>query len=304
MLFKRISFIVLIALLLSSPAARASAICNQLFSAQSAHEQAVRNAHDAITADLYNGRIVSIRPFSENDNKNQLFLTTIEARDPYTGQLRYREAFYKPAIWGDGDGWARTAMEYVAYALNRVLGMDYVPPTAYRRHMPVDVNGHHWEFGVLIHRAPEYTPLLKLPYGQFNHGEANYHDAVESDHRVLAVLLQNADGHGKNIGQGRHWVDGATRPIFIDWNASLRHGADVGMTEYHAHGNTRPVTRVREQTLAALRRLDPTDFQPWIQDSFVSEAEARRILETRDEIVRYFDGLIAGKGEDAVLIRF
>ena len=43
---------------------------------------------------------------------------------------------------------------------------------------------------------------------------------------------------------------------------------------------------------------------PWIHDSFLSEDEARRILATRDGIVAYFDGLIAAKGADAVVIRF
>jgi hypothetical protein len=36
-------------------------------------------------------------------------------------------------VTGNGDGWHRASMEFVAYRLSRVLGMDYVPPAAYRR---------------------------------------------------------------------------------------------------------------------------------------------------------------------------
>ena len=43
------------------------------------------------------------------------------------------EAVFKPKIEGDGDGWHRASMEYVAYKLSRMLGMDLVPPAASRR---------------------------------------------------------------------------------------------------------------------------------------------------------------------------
>jgi hypothetical protein len=43
------------------------------------------------------------------------------------------DCVFKPAIDGNGDGWHRASMEYVAYRLSRMLGMDSVPPAAYRR---------------------------------------------------------------------------------------------------------------------------------------------------------------------------
>lgn len=41
-------------------------------------------------------------------------------------------AIYKPRVYGDAGGWHRTPMEWVAYRLNLLLGLDLVPPTAYR----------------------------------------------------------------------------------------------------------------------------------------------------------------------------
>ena len=42
-------------------------------------------------------------------------------------------AIYKPRAYGDAGGWHRTPMEWVAYRLNVLLGLDYVPPVAYRQ---------------------------------------------------------------------------------------------------------------------------------------------------------------------------
>jgi hypothetical protein len=55
----------------------------------------------------------------------------VQLQDPHTAQ-RVR-AIYKPRVYGDAGGWHRTPMEWVAYRLNLLLGMDLVPPVAYRQ---------------------------------------------------------------------------------------------------------------------------------------------------------------------------
>lgn len=42
-------------------------------------------------------------------------------------------AVFKPRVEGDAEGWHRAPIEWVAYELNLMLGMDYVPPVAYRQ---------------------------------------------------------------------------------------------------------------------------------------------------------------------------
>lgn len=37
---------------------------------------------------------------------------------------------FKPGIEGNADGWHRAPIEMVAYKLNLMLGMDYVPPVS------------------------------------------------------------------------------------------------------------------------------------------------------------------------------
>lgn len=51
--------------------------------------------------------------------------------DPHMG--RRVRAVFKPRVEGDAEGWHRAPIEWVAYELNLMLGMDYVPPVAYRQ---------------------------------------------------------------------------------------------------------------------------------------------------------------------------
>lgn len=53
-----------------------------------------------------------------------------QLQDP--SSARRVRAIYKPRVYGDAGGWHRTPMEWVAYRLNLLLGLDLVPPTAYR----------------------------------------------------------------------------------------------------------------------------------------------------------------------------
>ena len=57
-------------------------------------------------------------------------LPPAQLQDPRTA-ARVR-AIYKPRVYGDAGGWHRTPMEWVAYRLNLLLGLDLVPPVAYR----------------------------------------------------------------------------------------------------------------------------------------------------------------------------
>ena len=262
-----------------------------------------RIAHDAITADLFLGELTNIRPFTQNANKHTLYLVTLKAKDPYTGAVRFREAVFKARVWGDDGGWSRAPMEYVAYELNQFLGMDYVPPTAYRKNLKIEADGQTFTEGALILLAPEFRPLEKLPAQVFPES----HDAIIADNRVLNVLLQNQDAHFRNLGLGKHWVDGHSRPVFIDWGASLRAGTHVTMRRYPALGNGAPVARIRERTLERLRKLSAEQFEKMVSAGFLNRDEVKGILSRRDGIVSYFEALVTdaqrvGKTRQSVVI--
>lgn len=103
---------------------------------------AINDADRTITGDLYNGQIVWAAPFGANGNTGSLWKVKIE----HEGRTRW--ALFKPRSPGDRDGWARTPMEVAMYKLNRILGMDLIPPSAYRRN--VNLNGQHFSEGALL----------------------------------------------------------------------------------------------------------------------------------------------------------
>lgn len=262
--------------------------CGQAFYLESrlrVGDSPFRNAHQSITHDLYRGEIFEIHPFAENGNQSELLWVKLRSHDPYTGDTRIREALFKPRVWGDGDGWSRTPMEYVAYALNLALGMDYVPPTAYRRDLYIENNGRVFTEGALIFYAPGFRPLAEFAYERFPFA----HEAIISDNRVLNVLLQNKDAHYWNLGMARHWVDGRDRPIFIDFGASHRHGTQVTLHHFNAFGNSQPVDRIRPQTLAGLKNLGRSHLDPLVAGGFISHHERDKILRIRQGIIEYFE---------------
>jgi hypothetical protein len=244
-------------------------------------------AHGAITHDLFRGRAVDARPFSANNNRNPLLAVRVQNGN------RTREALFKPREYGDGDGWNRTPMEYVAYVVNRMLGMDYVPPVAYRRGF--DANWQRHAEGALLYRVPGARNLRGVPQAEWGVRS----DLFLSDARVLDVLLQNPDRHAGNFLIGEHWVDGARRPALIDHAACLRPGTNTRMNQQGALGG--PPLVVRQSTLEALRALNPQVLRREVGE-FVSNDEIRGILERRDGIVGYFEGLMAERGADRVVV--
>ena len=245
------------------------------------------DVHRRITHDLYRGRVVDARPFSADNNRNSLFWARIENNG------RRSEALFKPRHWGDGDGWNRVPMEYVAYEINRKLGMDYVPPVAYRRDFDIDFQ--RFSEGALMHKVEDAKPLRNVPVERWGVDR----DLFLSDVQVLDVLLQNADRHAGNYMIGKHWVDGSYRPALIDHAASLRPGTNIRMDVPGALADN-AVTTVRRQTLERLRALERKDLRRTLGE-FVSDAEIDGILSRRDGVVRYFENLARERGAAAVI---
>jgi hypothetical protein len=250
----------------------------------------INKAHFAITDELFHGQVTWAKPFGGHGNQHEVLKVTV--RDPRTG--KERPAVFKPRPWGDSDGWARVTGEFVAYHVNRKLGMDYIAPVAYRRWM--NFNGKQYGEGALIHYVEGLHYLLDTPEREWGMSKR----AVLSDNRVLTVLLQNPDSIHNNLLMGNHWVDGVRRPVFMDWSASLHPGLNVTMTHYPYFRNDARVEHVRRQTLDYLRKLHWNDLQA-LKD-VISQDEMRGILHRRDGIVGYFDRLIHERGWHNVVL--
>lgn len=90
------------------------------------------------------------------------------------------QAMVKPREHGDFDGWHRTPVERVAYLLNLLLGLDYVPPTVYRQDL--EVEGRKYPNGAaLIYFVDDMKLLEEVEEHDWGVGK----EGMLSDTRIL-----------------------------------------------------------------------------------------------------------------------
>lgn len=192
-------------------AARALAADRTDLAVRGAVTQAEESAHDVITRLLQNGKIVWVESMSEIEGKfgHPCYRLRVEC---HKGTGAAIECVFKPKIEGDGDGWHRASMEYVAYKLSRMLGMDLVPPAAYRTG-GIELDYKTFDEGAFMYWVDDAKELEQV--GDFGAatrdgcwGEGVDPRVVLSDTRVLDVLLQNSDRHQGHFLFGRHWTEG------------------------------------------------------------------------------------------------
>jgi len=262
--------------------------CKPLLSALAPKSE--KSVHQEIESDLQKGTITRVEVKRLNGNTHDLWFVTVFNSETQ----RTRTAIMKPREWGDHDGWARAPMEWVAYRLNRILGMDYIPPTVYRYGFEAD--------GRWIYEAPLilFVPGAKTLFETDPATWGKSKEAIQSDHRILCVLLHNQDGHKKNLLLGHHWSENRSAPVFIDFGASLRKGTHVTLRHYPAFGNTEPVSTLSKATYLALKQLSRESLAEF--SGHLTEEEITGILKRRDGILSYFDHLIETQGPSRVFI--
>jgi len=263
-------------------------------------EKAHRELHDV----LLTGRIVSSRPndLHESAYGHESFLVEVECRK--TG--RRVQTLFKPRVEGDAKGWHRAPVEWVAYELNKLLGMDYVPPVAYRTG-GLDIANRYFEEGAFLFFCKNARPLRTVPTLQWGVSQ----EKLLSDTRILDVLLQNSDRHHGHFLLAEHWVkghrDGALGtgrgklcPVLIDHAAGFRKDAFVSMTHENAF-QTGPVRQVASSTYLKLRFLDAHAIAKTFS-GYLSESEMRALLQRRNSILEYLDDLVEKQGYEATIL--
>lgn len=237
---------------------------------------------------------------------HESFVMTL--RDDASG--RCLKAIFKPRVQGDADGWHNAPMEWVAYRLNLLLGLDYVPPVAYRKNgISFRVGDEECSYpeGAMMYFVEESRPLRGFPEAQWGISKS----VLLSDTRILDVLLHNSDRHHGHFLLGKHWCRGTTqvgngewrgerRPCLIDHAASFRADADVCMTHENAF-QTGPVRCVSARTYLRLRFLDYATLAAEFGD-MLTEDQLRGMSRRRDAVLRYLDGLVAQQGYAATVI--
>jgi hypothetical protein len=249
---------------------------------------AINDADRAILNDLHSGQITWAQPFGANGNTGSLWKVKVE----HEGRTRW--AMFKPRGFGDRDGWARTPMEVAMYKLNRIVGMDLIPPAAYRR--GVTLNGQYFTEGALLHWVEDTHLAGPVARDQWRPRP----EAFSSDLRILATLGRDADHENSaNVIRGRHWADGKYRVMKVDNEACLRPGAYVNLE--HNSATWGSITRFNPHTYARLKELSFDDLKGDL-GSFVSDAELRQLLSIRDGIVGYVREQVRQRGREQVFL--
>ena len=221
-------------------AARALAADRTAEAVRGATTEAQESAHQTITRLLQNGKIVWVESMSEIEGKfgHPCYRLRVEC---HRGTGAAIEAVFKPKIEGDGDGWHRASMEYVAYKLSRMLGMDLVPPAAYRTG-GIELDYKTFDEGAFMYWVDDAKELEQV--GDFGAatrdgcwGEGVDPRVVLSDTRVLDVLLQNSDRHSGHFLFGRHWTEGL--PADGGAFGALERGGGDGGSNGNANGGDR-----------------------------------------------------------------
>jgi hypothetical protein len=259
--------------------------CAEALIQQSTHRAGV---HKQITETLFIGYPTKARPFSANSNRNSIWLVTL--KNPNNGHTL--RAMFKPRVWGDGFGWNRTPMEYVSYGLAEILGLDLIPPVAYRYNLTL--NNQHFAEGSMQFFVAESMLLA----GKEKHEWNTSADLFISDTRILDILLQNPDRHVGNFIFGKHWVDELTKPVLIDQAANFKPDTNIRLSSKGPFLDG-PVEKFRNSTYLALKTLNyekVAKLKP-----FITSVEVQRILNHRDGLISRIDALIALKGQDKVL---
>lgn len=248
--------------------------------------------HHTITEILAEGKVVSCSPMEPPSDFGHV---------SFVSQLRNRKtgvqigAMVKPRIKGDADGWHRAPIEWVAYELNLLLGMDYVPPVVYRRG-GIDVDWNHYEEGAFIYWVPNCRQLKSVPASDWGVSVAR----LLSDTRILDVLLNNSDRHHGHFFHGEHWTDKKMRPVLIDHAAGFRKEAVVNMLHENAF-QTGPVRCVSASTYLRLRFLDKEILTAKFSEVLSSE-EIEEMMQRRDMVLDYLDNLVKERGYHRTVI--
>jgi len=276
-----------------------------------AHARPPSERHDELCAILQSGEIVEAKSNPVvSQFGHESFIVTLQ--DEGTGKRLH--ALFKPKIDGDADGWHRAPMEWVAYRLNLLLGLDYVPPVAYRTGgvtFKLDNENNKqisYAEGAFLYFVEDAHQLRCFPETQWG-SPAESKDLLLSNTRILDTLLHNSDRHHGHFLLGRHWCKGnylgdrwvgELRPVLIDHAASLRADAEVTMTHENAFC-TGPVRCVAAGTYLRLRFLDSSALAGEFR-GVLTEEELRYMVRRRDCILKYLDGVVAEQGYAATVI--
>jgi hypothetical protein len=175
-----------------------------------------------------------------------------------------------------GGFWEAYKSEIAAYELDRLLGLDMVPPTVERRVGTDLASVQLWVEGCRVIKDVDQSACPK---------PIEWAKQV-CRQKVFDNLIGNVDRNAGNI-----LVDGEWNIILIDHSRAF---ASDSMPFEKA------MTRVDRVFLEKLKALDEASVMKQVRPWLLSDGQARAILKRRDKIVTHFEKEARKRGEAAV----
>jgi len=255
----------------------------------------VAETHEKITRNLFNGNIIHGHAFSANSNRNAIYKVII--KNPKTGEQE--KAVLKPRKYGDGYGFNRTPMEYVGYWFNLKLGMDYIPPSAYRdpaKGKGVWLNGQQMPESALIVWVEDSHLLFDVPYENWVL-DSPYSEMDKklffSDVQIFDHGIMNSDRHRDNFMRGKHWGNGQYAPMLIDQAGGLNKNHYSWTFPQHQTIHEAPLY-IRKSTYENLLIFNMKTLDE--VSEFTSQQEREEWMGRIEEILGYFNNIIRLNG--------
>ncbi|MBI1874540.1 MAG: hypothetical protein HYS05_11760 [Acidobacteria bacterium] len=187
-------------------------------------------------------------------------------------------ASWKPIRPGRYNGyWESYKSEIAAYELDKLLGMDMVPPTVERR-----VDGELGAASVWV------APVRMFKIGESSHdipNRANWDRQVRKM-KVFDNLIHNPDRNAGNL-----LIDPAGNLILIDHSRAFESFRELVVK----------IDRVDRDLWTRIDALTPAEITTAVE-KWLTQAEIRSVVERRDRMRAEIAKLVAAKGEAAVLI--
>ena len=175
-----------------------------------------------------------------------------------------------------GGFWEAYKSEIAAYQLDRLLGLDMVPPTVERRVGDDLASVQLWVEGCRVIKDVDQSACPK---------PIEWAKQV-CRQKVFDNLIANIDRNAGNI-----LVDGEWNIILIDHSRAF--ASDTMPFEQQ-------MTRVDRAFFERLMALDEPSVMKQVRPWLMSDGQARDILERRDKIVKRFEEAARKKGDTAV----
>ena len=167
------------------------------------------------------------------------------------------------------------------YRLARILGLHNVPMSVERR---IDGKSAAITWWIDDVRMDESDRVKRRPEGWTSEHVSKQMHVM----RVWDALIKNRDRNQGNMLWTGNWT-----LWLIDHTRAFRTGDDLLKGD--------ELARCDRGLLERMRQLSAADMQQVARGGMLTNAEIAAVLQRRDRLVKLFDGLIAKRGESAVL---